>query len=280
MKNIHLIPTEKASEFYSINGKHKLANSTMAMDWYISSVGYKPHNIYITSDEDFNENDYVIKKDGRLVQVSYLLSKDLDGAFKVVIASDPDLIADGVQAIDDEFLEWFVKNPSCEFVEVNKLCYGALSGFADAGYKIIIPQEEPKQEIIATEEDAKIFVDTIENPPDPNENLKRAFEKAMTSSTKNKAAEKWCSEEGFYPDPKQGFIAGANWQQEQSKRNRLMMDEVAHWDFNIQRNYSKEEVLEHLNHLIMMPSSKLDKFTNDEEMVTMKWFEQFKKNKL
>jgi hypothetical protein len=41
--------------------------------------------------------------------------------------------------------------------------------------------------------------------------------------------------------------------------------------------YSEEEVLEHLNHLIMMPSSKLDEFTNDEEMVTMKWFEQFKK---
>jgi hypothetical protein len=41
--------------------------------------------------------------------------------------------------------------------------------------------------------------------------------------------------------------------------------------------YSEEEVLEHLNHLIMIPSSKLDEFTNDEEMVTMKWFEQFKK---
>jgi hypothetical protein len=47
-----------------------------------------------------------------------------------------------------------------------------------------------------------------------------------------------------------------------------------------ERMYSEEEVLEHLNHLIMMPSSKLDKFTNDEEMVTMKWFEQFKINKI
>jgi hypothetical protein len=55
------------------------------------------------------------------------------------------------------------------------------------------------------------------------------------------------------------FVAGAKWQQEQDKKM-----------------YSEEEVLEHLNHLIMMPSSKLDEFTNDEEMVTMKWFEQFK----
>jgi hypothetical protein len=43
-----------------------------------------------------------------------------------------------------------------------------------------------------------------------------------------------------------------------------------------QKGYSEEEVLEHLNILIMMPSTKLDEFTNDEEMVTMKWFEQFK----
>ena len=42
--------------------------------------------------------------------------------------------------------------------------------------------------------------------------------------------------------------------------------------------YSEEEVLEHLNHLIMMPSSKLDEFTDDTGLVTMKWFEQFKNN--
>ena len=44
-----------------------------------------------------------------------------------------------------------------------------------------------------------------------------------------------------------------------------------------ERMYSEEEMLEHLNHLIMIPSSELDKFTDDEGMVTMKWFEQFKK---
>jgi hypothetical protein len=60
-------------------------------------------------------------------------------------------------------------------------------------------------------------------------------------------------------DIKRGFELGAKWQKEQDKNK-----------------YSEEEVLEHLNHLIMMPSSKLDEFTNDEEMVTMKWFEQFK----
>lgn len=40
--------------------------------------------------------------------------------------------------------------------------------------------------------------------------------------------------------------------------------------------YSQKEVLEHLNILIRMPSSELDKYTNVEENITSKWFEQFK----
>ena len=31
------------------------------------------------------------------------------------------MIQNGVQAIDDKFLEWFVKNPSCEEVEIKSL---------------------------------------------------------------------------------------------------------------------------------------------------------------
>ena len=54
-----------------------------------------------------------------------------------------------------------------------------------------------------------------------------------------------------------------------------LVEDGAKWQ--AERMYSEEEVLEHLNRLIMMPSSKLDEFTDDEEMLTMKWFEQFKK---
>ena len=43
----------------------------------------------------------------------------------------------GIQAIDDEFLEWFMKNPSRELVEVEKGCV-----LYDFKYKIIIPKEE------------------------------------------------------------------------------------------------------------------------------------------
>ena len=65
---------------------------------------------------------------------------------KIILTTDQDLIADGVQAIDDEFLEWFVKNPSCEYVEViydkDIFTYG-LQTTKYGAYKIIIPQEEP-----------------------------------------------------------------------------------------------------------------------------------------
>ena len=41
--------------------------------------------------------------------------------------------------------------------------------------------------------------------------------------------------------------------------------------------YSEEEFLEQLNHLMSLPSSTLDKFTDDNGNITIKWFEQFKK---
>jgi hypothetical protein len=72
---------------------------------------------------------------------------------KIILTTDQDLITDGVQAIDDEFLEWFVKNPSCEEVEVDRderEVGNHLGGIATeyGDYKIIIPQEEPKQETL------------------------------------------------------------------------------------------------------------------------------------
>jgi len=123
------------------------------------------------------------------------------GYKEILLSTDTELQKDGVQAIDDEFLEWFVKNPSCEFVEIvddkklsSKSIYNAVEGdlvyshhgyggiinslskdvrvgidnyietaiTSDTGwetldinnykiynkcYKIIIPEQEPKQEI-------------------------------------------------------------------------------------------------------------------------------------
>jgi hypothetical protein len=101
--------------------------------------------LYIISNtENVDENCWIIT-DGKLVQVSYLLSDELAKGNKVILTTNKFLINDGVQAINDEFLEWFVKNPSCEEVKIESW---QTKGEWDLDYKIIIPQEEPKQETL------------------------------------------------------------------------------------------------------------------------------------
>jgi hypothetical protein len=103
-------------------------------------------NIYITSDEDIKDvrphkGKWQLEKGQILNQFPDYLT-DLSECKLVILTTDPQLIADGVQAIDDEFLEWFVKNPSCEEVEVRYT--------VDFNSKavIIIPKEDPKQETL------------------------------------------------------------------------------------------------------------------------------------
>jgi hypothetical protein len=152
MKNIHILPTEKPSRLF------KFANE-LHLDT-IPKEYYKKYQLYITSDEEIKDKCYVLSQisigalylDGVINTASMLA----EGQWKkVILTTDPDLIADGVQAIDDEFLEWFVKNQCCESVEVEKLllctyCGGEYCdnlrcrGYKDSvWYEIIIPQEEP-----------------------------------------------------------------------------------------------------------------------------------------
>ena len=73
--------------------------------------------------------------------------------------------------------------------------------------------------------------------------------------TLGKAAEKWCSQEGFYPDPRQSFVAVAKWPQEKSYSE----EEVGELVYNIIGKYGK-------HYGIMIDGAKLNE-----------WFEQFKK---
>jgi hypothetical protein len=65
---------------------------------------------------------------------------------------------------------------------------------------------EPKQETLTYTEAAK--------------KEERIFNSTMMykQETLEEAAERWFGKDEFYPDPKQGFIAGAKWQQEQDKK--------------------------------------------------------------
>lgn len=247
MKNIHVLLTYKPTSILKIGNsglfsiKNKVRHSNQGLHIYITS-----------SNEDINENDYIITKDGRLVQVSYLLSKDLEGCSKVILTTDQDLINDGVQAIDDEFLEWFVKNGSCDEVEIEdvykKFLEGdkiSVSNFRNR-YKIIIPKEEAKQTIQEYEQQG------LE---------KHSFELEPKQETLEEAALKYASEKlrriiipykEFNANVAEyvGFINGAKWQQE--------------------RSYSEEEFKTILNKL------RHDIFIKGDIDIE-KWFKQFKK---
>jgi hypothetical protein len=112
MKNIHLLSTDKQSRLQlQMNGNFHIENGqTIALRNY--------QNIYITSDERPNSDEYYIIDDiyDEVLKNDFLKFID-NNCKKIILTTDQDLIKDGVQEIDDEFLEWFVKNPTCEFID-------------------------------------------------------------------------------------------------------------------------------------------------------------------
>jgi hypothetical protein len=186
MKNIHVLSTDKSSRLHTYKGVLNLA-----ADEFVAPTIVKNDlinlNIYITSDLEIKEGDWIFNEELEPSVLKCSGQGSLRGWNKIILTTDIDLIKDDVQAIDDEFLEWFVKNPSFEFVEVKKgFADGSAYGYDFLSYKIIIPQEEPKQE-----------------------------------TTLEKAAEIYANKKGNIPTTKledaifkQGFIDGAKWQQE------------------------------------------------------------------
>ena len=75
--------------------------------------------LFITNDEEIKEGDWFYDTYCNVVSKLTVHGKDnrISAFKKIILTTDQDLIKDGVQSIDDEFLEWFVKNSSCEEVE-------------------------------------------------------------------------------------------------------------------------------------------------------------------
>jgi hypothetical protein len=129
--------------------------------------------LVITNDEEIKKGDWVYCIiDNDIDIANDRTNYHRDEFQKIILTTDQDLIKDDVQAIEDEFLDWFVKNPSCEGVEVikiedelispknPKIRFNALQdppSFISAEslnnmiltykYKIIIPKDEPKQTV-------------------------------------------------------------------------------------------------------------------------------------
>jgi hypothetical protein len=146
MRNVHILPTDKPSRLY-LGDNGNFVFGMMQTSIQSRNDDFTNQNISITNSEEitgFENNIWVIKGEriflwqNTMALVSNLKPK------KIILTTDPDLIAEGVQPIDNEFLEWFVKNPSCERVEVvHKFDedWSEESGaFEISYYKIILPQ--------------------------------------------------------------------------------------------------------------------------------------------
>ena len=273
MKNIHLLPTENESRirYSSFNKVYELCKFPK----YHTDIK-STHNIYITSDEEIKNDDWVYDAFDKKtiykatdVVVHDIKSLQYPYCKKIILTADQDLIADGVQAIDDEFLEWFVKNPSCEEVELeselrafdikhNEVDYeyeiGAYTRFF---YKIIIPKEERERGITITHIGKQ-------------ETLEEAAERFT---------EVWFKNNAFASHL---FIEGAKWQAENSNINALNFEidalkkqiELLKYQEQDKNKFSKDDIIE----AFYTDSREWKNSCKDYVEVDFnKWFEKFKK---
>jgi hypothetical protein len=249
MKNIHLL---LAGESYlSLNCSYRDSAIgtqvgkpywTYSKDWKhhmsVTDASVRPHNIYITSDEEIKEGDWFLDDNNSIGQSYKLSHVQFANPKKIILTTDFDK-QPRVQAIDDEFLEWFVKNPTCEYVKVTEHLDAGFS----YGYKIIFPKEEPKLQC-----------------KDCNDNLTDCTCIEDTVDMKQETLEEFIQRQlslGKYQDQesaiKYSILAGAKWQQE--------------------RMYSEEEVIKIL---IEYDYSKINDGKLNSVGMIKEWFKQFK----
>ena len=138
-KNIHVIPTNKPSRLHEYDYLSPMGLSKEPLQWRLG------RNICITSDELIKEGDYYLELDFNIVyKFTSGIFTDINSK-KIILTTDQELIKEGIQAIPDEFLEWFITNSSCEYVEVTSERRNWKEINWITIYKIIIPDEETKQ---------------------------------------------------------------------------------------------------------------------------------------
>jgi hypothetical protein len=219
MKNIHVLPTDKPSRLWMT----KLGNLSRCHDTNpIKKELGNNMNIYITSDEQIKEGDWCIMTNDfgniyliRIISLKCIGGNEIrvllslngrentslkDSCKKIILTTDQDLIKNGVQEIDDIFLEWFVENPTCEFVKIEP-DYDEIRGDY---YRIILKEEQPKEIIYYCKQETleeaaiRLFNDFQKNNPIVPKNNINPY--------------------------KLGFIDGIKWQQERMYSEEDMLN--------------------------------------------------------
>ena len=117
MKNIFLKETDKPSYLFIINKSKMFVPEAPYLSY--SMVGgkvhkiegselYQPQHIYITSDEEIKEGweGHAYKEDveGKVFKHFYTTNEWYKDAKKIILTTDQDLIADGIELISEDVL--------------------------------------------------------------------------------------------------------------------------------------------------------------------------------
>ena len=150
MKNVHLLQTETYLAKLQLDRDY--GTLTIFDEPCISNgQDFVGANLYITSDE--NIKDVRPHKGKWQLEDGLMLNKfptyltDLSECKLVIMTTDQNLIADGVQKIDDEFLEWFVQNSSFAIPIVTTTVNGKSLYRTNIGFESW-KKEESKQETL------------------------------------------------------------------------------------------------------------------------------------
>jgi hypothetical protein len=257
MKNLHLLKVSNnilsAIMVGVVPNNFRLTKDVIddTSDWMRFGSG---NHLYITSEEPIQPYDWMLHNSHKISSVhkvdgivgDYVITLHDDKGLssnckKVILTTDQELIKDGVQAIPDEFLEWFVKNHSCEEVDLIKL--RKENGYEFLGYEIIIPKEEPNKELGILE---------VPMPISRKETLEEvAFEYLDKKYNSHIESKKLFNVGNIITKGLvNSFVDGAKWQEKQS--------------------YSEEEVLDILGDFF-------HEHVNAQNANIIEWFEQFKK---
>jgi hypothetical protein len=278
MKNIHLIPTDKPSRIYLIKSTNKLDITSNNPEFTENfGSGTQNQHIYITDNSEIKIGDWVIDKHNVVYkQETDKIFTEFNGAKKIILTTDQDLIKEGVQAIDDEFLQWFVKNPSCEWVDVK---YQYWEGRYT--YKIIIPKQLPTvtMEEFIQELDEKFPIQEAKHhksnlvkisSEEIEANRCKAYKlldlenKETLEEVKDLKYWKNNAEEDYITTPISVLRYISQLEQEQDKNN-----------------YSEEEVLKfavfYHGYKDLIKTEKWEVIEMTKEFLLKEWFEQFKK---
>jgi hypothetical protein len=249
-KNVFLLPTDKPSNLISSGKEFALLKNP--------TLDKRCKNIYITNSEEIRKPCWcwdIIQK--RIYWVHDTIPKypTIGNYFKkIILTTDLELQKDGVQAIDDEFLEWIIKNPTCEEVKIesetlwlNKRYRGIWQPFPDESatekkknYKIIIPKEETQfycSDCNKSLEECNCIEDTVDIK---QKTLEKVAEKYIEENIALYSENKW-----MY---KKCFIDG-------------------YWLAQQERSYSEEDMEKYAEYRLELDSYLLPK----------DWFKTFKK---